>query len=42
MDYAIQVEVGKGQDNVMAQIHLEVVGEWFIRTFKKSSEGFIH
>ena len=30
MDDAIQVEVGKAQDNVMAQIHLEVVGEWFV------------
>ena len=30
MDDAVQVEVGEGQGYIMAQIHLEVVGEWFV------------
>ena len=30
MDDAIGVEEGKGQGYVMAEIHLRVVGEWFL------------
>ena len=30
MDDGVQVEVGKGSSNIVAQIHLKVVGEWFV------------
>ena len=42
MDDAIQVEVGEGQGHIVAQIHLEVVGEWFVGSLKKCSKRFVH
>ena len=42
MDNAIGVEVGKGQGYVMAEIHLSVVGEWFIGSLQESGQTLIH
>ena len=42
MDNAIGVKIGKGQGYVMAEIHLIVVGEWFIGLLQESSQTLIH
>ena len=42
MDNAMGVEVGKGQGYVMAEIHLGVVGEWFVGSLQKLSQTLIH
>ena len=42
MDNVIGVEVGKRQGYVMAEIHLSVVGEWFMGSLKESGQTFIH
>ena len=42
MDDAIGVEVREGQDYVMAETHLSVVGEWFVGSLQKLSQTLIH
>ena len=42
MDDAIGVEVGEGQGYVMAEIHLSVVGQWFLGSLQESGQTLIH
>ena len=39
---AIWVEVGEGQGYVMANIHLGVVGKWFLGSLQELSQTLIH
>ena len=42
MDNAIGMQVEEGQVYVMAEIHLNVVGKWFVGLFQESGETLIH
>ena len=42
MNDAIGVKVGESQGNVMAEIHLSVLGEWFIGLLQELGQTLIH
>ena len=42
MNDAIQVEEGNGEGNVVADVHLHVVGQRLLRLLQKVSEGVVH
>ena len=42
MNDAIQVEEGNSEGNVVADVHLHVVGQRLLRLLQKVSEGVVH